>query len=131
MASSRCRGPQIEIIPPTSTATPLIAKYLIFTMVMVTLSVMFTTFVLSIHHQGVRPMPALVRVLFIDVLGSALLVYRKPSQCLPDRGRRDRKMPAGGEAFRFLEDHFGKMSKRKNVIHCSTISYPAVITVNE
>ncbi|KAE9412282.1 hypothetical protein Angca_009443, partial [Angiostrongylus cantonensis] len=43
---------QIDIIPPTSIAIPLIGKYLTFTMTMVTLSVMFTVFVQNVHFRG-------------------------------------------------------------------------------
>ncbi|KAI6182992.1 Acetylcholine receptor subunit alpha-type unc-63 [Aphelenchoides bicaudatus] len=70
----------IEIIPPTSLAIPLIGKYLLFTMVMVTLSIVLSIIVLSIHHQGNRPMPAYIRRIFIDFLGNYILIYKKPSE---------------------------------------------------
>lgn len=42
----------IEIIPSTSLAIPLLGKYLIFTMVLVTLSVIVTILVLNIHFRS-------------------------------------------------------------------------------
>jgi nicotinic acetylcholine receptor len=71
---------QIEIIPPTSTAVPLIGKYLLFTMVMVTLSVVLTIIIVNIHHQGNRPMPGFIRRFFIDFLGNYILIYKRPSE---------------------------------------------------
>lgn len=90
---------QIEIIPPTSIAIPLIVKYLTFTMFMVSLSVIFTVIVspstakssaylsvnLSIATQQVQnvhfrtaefPMSEWVRSILIDKIGRKLLISR-------------------------------------------------------
>jgi len=40
-----------EIIPPTSLAVPLLGKYLLFTMILVTLSISITVFVLNVHFR--------------------------------------------------------------------------------
>ena len=40
-----------EIIPPTSLAVPLLGKYLLFTMVVVTLSICATVVVLNVHFR--------------------------------------------------------------------------------
>ncbi|CAG2062167.1 unnamed protein product, partial [Timema podura] len=40
-----------EIIPPTSLAVPLLGKYLLFTMILVTLSISVTVFVLNVHFR--------------------------------------------------------------------------------
>lgn len=40
-----------EIIPPTSLAVPLLGKYLLFTMVLVTLSICVTVGVLNVHFR--------------------------------------------------------------------------------
>jgi len=40
-----------EIIPPTSLAVPLLGKYLLFTMVLVTLSISVTVGVLNVHFR--------------------------------------------------------------------------------
>jgi len=40
-----------EIIPPTSLAVPLLGKYLLFTMILVSLSVWTTVCVLNVHYR--------------------------------------------------------------------------------
>lgn len=40
-----------ELIPPTSLVVPLIGKYLLFTMILVTLSILVTVIVLNIHFR--------------------------------------------------------------------------------
>ena len=40
-----------EIIPPTSLAVPLLGKYLLFTMILVTLSITVTVGVLNVHFR--------------------------------------------------------------------------------
>ncbi|EGT50679.1 hypothetical protein CAEBREN_05701 [Caenorhabditis brenneri] len=68
----------IDIIPPTSIATPLILKYLSFTMVMVALSVTFTVLVQNIHYrEHYQEMPRFVKKWFIEKLGKQLLINRK------------------------------------------------------
>ena len=41
-----------EIIPPTSLAVPLLGKYLLFTMILVTLSITVTVGVLNVHFRS-------------------------------------------------------------------------------
>ncbi|KAI6230132.1 Acr-6 [Aphelenchoides fujianensis] len=110
----------IEIIPPTSTATPLIARYLLFTMFMVTLSVVLTVGILNIHHQGLRPMSPRMRWLVVDCLGHLLFVYKQPSQLK----KRKNRMPALN-ALRVLDDHFAnRKASSERQLQCATISYP-------
>lgn len=40
-----------EIIPPTSLAIPLLGKYLLFTMILVTISICVTVGVLNVHYR--------------------------------------------------------------------------------
>lgn len=40
-----------EIIPPTSLAVPLLGKYLLFTMILVTVSIIVTVCVLNVHFR--------------------------------------------------------------------------------
>jgi nicotinic acetylcholine receptor len=67
-----------EINPPTSLATPLIGKYLLFTMVLVTCSIMVTVFVLNIHFRSpsTHVMPPWVQELFLRVLPRLLFMQR-------------------------------------------------------
>ena len=67
-----------EINPPTSLATPLIGKYLLFTMVLVTCSIIVTVFVLNIHFRSpsTHVMSPWVQELFLKVLPRLLFMQR-------------------------------------------------------
>ena len=68
-----------ELIPPTSLVVPLIGKYLLFTMILVTLSIVVTVIVLNIHFRSplTHKMPPWVRRVFLQVLPK-LLWMRRP-----------------------------------------------------
>lgn len=70
----------VDIIPPTSVKMPLIGRFLLFTMGLVSLSVFVTVIVINIHYRSglVHPIPAWVRRLFIQWLPTVLLVRRPP-----------------------------------------------------
>nr|XP_057942843.1 neuronal acetylcholine receptor subunit beta-2-like isoform X2 [Doryrhamphus excisus] len=67
-----------KIVPPTSLAVPLIGKYLMFTMVLVTFSIVSTVCVLNIHHRtpSTHHMPEWVKRLFLVQLPTLLLMRR-------------------------------------------------------
>ncbi|XP_014472539.1 PREDICTED: acetylcholine receptor subunit alpha-like 1 [Dinoponera quadriceps] len=67
-----------EIIPPTSLTVPLLGKYLLFTMVLVTLSVVVTIAVLNVNFRSpvTHRMARWVKVVFIQVLPRFLLIKR-------------------------------------------------------
>ena len=67
-----------EIIPPTSIAVPLLGKYLLFTMVLVTLSICVTVCVLNVHFRtpSTHRMSPWVRKLFINVMPKLLFMQR-------------------------------------------------------
>lgn len=69
-----------ELIPPTSLVVPLIGKYLLFTMILVTLSIVVTVVVLNIHFRSpsTHRMPPWVRRVFLHVL-PRLLWMRRPT----------------------------------------------------
>ncbi|XP_054160123.1 acetylcholine receptor subunit alpha-like isoform X1 [Oppia nitens] len=69
-----------EIIPPTSLAVPLLGKYLLFTMILVTLSICVTVGVLNVHFRSssTHRMSPWVRTLFIHML-PRLLLMKRPS----------------------------------------------------
>ncbi|VBB31984.1 unnamed protein product [Acanthocheilonema viteae] len=67
-----------DIIPATSIALPLIGKYLLFTMIMVSLSVLVTVISLNLHFR--RPtthqMPDWIKWLFLRILPKILFMRR-------------------------------------------------------
>ncbi|CAF0735292.1 unnamed protein product [Rotaria sp. Silwood1] len=67
-----------ELIPPTSLVVPLIGKYLLFTMILVTLSIVVTVVVLNIHFRSpsTHRMPPWVRRVFLHVLPKLLWMPR-------------------------------------------------------
>uniref|UniRef100_A0AC35TXV8 Neur_chan_LBD domain-containing protein n=1 Tax=Rhabditophanes sp. KR3021 TaxID=114890 RepID=A0AC35TXV8_9BILA len=69
----------VEIIPSTSLVIPLIGKYLLFTMVMVTLSVIVTVITLNVHYRSAstHTMSKLTRRVFLDFLPRLLCMKRK------------------------------------------------------
>lgn len=74
-----------EIIPSTSLALPLLGKYLLFTMVLVGLSVVVTIVILNIHYRkpSTHKMAPWVRSFFIKTL-PRLLLMRVPKDLLRD-----------------------------------------------
>ncbi|XP_063223415.1 acetylcholine receptor subunit alpha-L1 [Bacillus rossius redtenbacheri] len=74
-----------EIIPSTSLALPLLGKYLLFTMLLVGLSVVITIMVLNVHYRkpSTHKMAPWVRKVFIRRLPKVLLM-KVPEQLLQD-----------------------------------------------
>uniref|UniRef100_A0AAF5Q1A9 Uncharacterized protein n=2 Tax=Wuchereria bancrofti TaxID=6293 RepID=A0AAF5Q1A9_WUCBA len=71
----------VEITPPTSLVIPLIGKYLLFTMVLVTLSVIVTVITLNVHNRTptTHVMPQWAKKFFIQWLPKYLCMQR-PTQ---------------------------------------------------
>ncbi|KAF4519435.1 hypothetical protein B566_EDAN008662 [Ephemera danica] len=67
-----------EIIPPTSLTVPLLGKYLLFTMVLVTLSVVVTIAVLNVNFRSpvTHRMAPWVQRIFIQMLPKVLFIER-------------------------------------------------------
>nr|AXS78312.1 Nicotinic acetylcholine receptor subunit alpha-type 63 [Anisakis simplex]AXS78315.1 Acetylcholine receptor subunit alpha-type unc-63 [Anisakis simplex] len=78
IAMNRITKILVEIIPSTSLVIPLIGKYLLFTMVLVTLSVVVTVITLNVHYRTptTHTMPNWVRHFFIELLPRYLLMER-------------------------------------------------------
>lgn len=74
-----------EIIPSTSLALPLLGKYLLFTMVLVGLSVVVTIIILNIHYRkpSTHKMAPWIRSFFIKTLPQ-LLWMRVPKDLIRD-----------------------------------------------
>ncbi|XP_043278293.1 acetylcholine receptor subunit beta-like 2 [Venturia canescens] len=69
-----------EIIPPTSLAIPLLGKYLLFTMILVTLSIWITVCVLNVHFRSpsTHNMSPWVRQVFLIWMPRFLMMRRTP-----------------------------------------------------
>lgn len=69
----------VEIIPPTSLVVPLLGKYLIFAMILVSISICVTVVVLNVHFRSPQThrMSPWVKRVFIHIL-PRLLVMRRP-----------------------------------------------------
>lgn len=85
-----------EIIPPTSLTVPLLGKYLLFTMVLVTLSVVVTIAVLNVNFRSpvTHRMRPWVHRWFIQILPKVLLIDRPKSEDSVDEDDED-KPPDG------------------------------------
>ena len=93
-----------DINPPTSLATPLIGKYLLFTMVLVTCSIIATVFVLNIHFRSpsTHVMAPWVQELFLRVLPRLLFMERPHN-----KQNRSNKYP---KVFSFITSFLCNMS---------------------
>ncbi|KAG5344499.1 ACH1 protein, partial [Acromyrmex charruanus] len=82
-----------EIIPPTSLVVPLLGKFVLFTMVMDTLSVWITVVVINVHYRSPQThvMKPWVRRVFIQLLPRLLAMrrYNTPSQRINYDFRQD------------------------------------------
>ena len=67
-----------EIIPPTSLAVPLLGKYLLFTMILITFSVCVTICILNVNYRSpaTHKMPNWVKTVFIEMLPKYLFIKR-------------------------------------------------------
>uniref|UniRef100_A0A4W5QGP1 Cholinergic receptor, nicotinic, beta 5b n=1 Tax=Hucho hucho TaxID=62062 RepID=A0A4W5QGP1_9TELE len=79
-----------KIVPPTSLAVPLIGKYLMFAMVLVTFSIVTSVCVLNVHHRtpSTHTMPRWVKRLFLHRLPSFLFMRRPGSSNIRERFRQ-------------------------------------------
>ncbi|XP_065566595.1 acetylcholine receptor subunit alpha-like 1 isoform X2 [Artemia franciscana] len=68
----------VEIIPPTSNSVPLLGKYLLFTMLLVSLSVLVTIAVLNVNFRSptTHKMAPWVKRVFLETLPKILLMER-------------------------------------------------------
>jgi nicotinic acetylcholine receptor len=84
----------IELIPPTSLVIPLIGKYLLFTLILVNLSILLTIFVLNLHHRkpSTHKMPYWMKRLFLNILPKMLMIERPMDKELRMNGQKKNKI---------------------------------------
>ncbi|KAM3601122.1 uncharacterized protein V6R79_007957 [Siganus canaliculatus] len=82
-----------ESMPP-SESVPLIGKYYIATMTMVTASTALTIFIMNIHHCGpeARPVPQWAERFILDYLARICFVYEVGENCLTAASSRKRPL---------------------------------------
>ncbi|KAM6980016.1 neuronal acetylcholine receptor subunit beta-4 [Aplochiton taeniatus] len=87
-----------KIVPPTSLDVPLIGKYLMFTMVLVTFSIITSVCVLNVHHRSpsTHTMPGWVKLLFLVKLPILLFMRRPQNNAARQRLRQRRQLRARG-----------------------------------
>jgi hypothetical protein len=97
-----------DIIPPTSFVIPLIGKFLLFTMIFVTLSIIVTVTVLDNHHKSTMTytMAPWVRQVFLNIL-PGLLMMKRPLQRGDKKGQRVLIRTFNGVAVheRYVDDY--------------------------
>ncbi|XP_060935640.1 neuronal acetylcholine receptor subunit beta-2-like [Limanda limanda] len=79
-----------KIVPPTSLAVPLIGKYLMFSMVLVTFSIVTSVCVLNVHHRApsTHTMPPWVKRIFLYRLPTYLFMRRPGSSNIREKFRK-------------------------------------------
>ena len=68
----------IDLIPPTSLVIPLLGKYLLFTLILVNLSILLTIFILNLHHRkpATHKMPNWMKRVVIEMLPRVVRIQR-------------------------------------------------------
>ncbi|XP_059993383.1 neuronal acetylcholine receptor subunit beta-2 [Lagenorhynchus albirostris] len=93
-----------KIVPPTSLDVPLVGKYLMFTMVLVTFSIVTSVCVLNVHHRSptTHTMAPWVKVIFLEKLPKLLFMQQPRHRCARQRlrlRRRQRGREGTGAVF--------------------------------
>uniref|UniRef100_A0A4W5L419 Cholinergic receptor nicotinic beta 2 subunit n=1 Tax=Hucho hucho TaxID=62062 RepID=A0A4W5L419_9TELE len=104
-----------KIVPPTSLDVPLVGKYLMFTMVLVTFSIVTSVCVLNVHHRSptTHTMPPWVKLVFLNKLPALLFMRQPRNSCERQKLRQRRRAQeqreggrdggsAGGEDWKYV-----------------------------
>ncbi|MEE6462203.1 hypothetical protein FKM82_001520 [Ascaphus truei] len=79
-----------ESMPPSENV-PLIGKYYIATMTMITASTALTIIIMNIHHCGAeaKPIPRWARIVILDYMSKMLFVYEVGENCTSPQSESD------------------------------------------
>nr|XP_005996559.1 PREDICTED: neuronal acetylcholine receptor subunit beta-2 [Latimeria chalumnae] len=101
-----------KIVPPTSLDVPLVGKYLMFTMILVTFSIVTSVCVLNVHHRSptTHTMPPWVKVVFLEKL-PMFLFMKQPRQSCACRRLQQRQQAQERRSRGF---YFGDSSMRSS-----------------
>ncbi|KAG5842844.1 hypothetical protein ANANG_G00182060 [Anguilla anguilla] len=110
-----------KIVPPTSLDVPLVGKYLMFTMVLVTFSIVTSVCVLNVHHRSptTHTMPPWVKLVFLVRLPALLFMQQPRHGCQRQRLRRKRQAFERGGAVE------GGGGRRLGAAPAGSAEYPA------
>ncbi|XP_076356162.1 acetylcholine receptor subunit alpha-like [Tachypleus tridentatus] len=102
-----------EIIPPTSLAVPLLGKYLLFTMILVTLSISVTVGVLNVHFRSpsTHSMSPWVRRVFIHIMPRLLLMRRPLLTSQDEQGEQPTSFSRSCNGVEVRRDSFLQMPR--------------------
>uniref|UniRef100_A0A3B5AAH3 Neuronal acetylcholine receptor subunit alpha-9-like n=1 Tax=Stegastes partitus TaxID=144197 RepID=A0A3B5AAH3_9TELE len=83
-----------EIMPP-SESVPLIGKYYIATMTMITASTALTIFIMNIHHCGpdAKPVPKWAKTVILQYLARMCFVYEVGENCMSPQPEKQEPPP--------------------------------------
>ncbi|KAF6361246.1 cholinergic receptor nicotinic alpha 1 subunit [Rhinolophus ferrumequinum] len=112
----------VELIPSTSSAVPLIGKYMLFTMVFVIASIIITVIVINTHHRSpsTHVMPEWVRKVFIDTIPNVMFFSTMKR---PSREKQDKKIFTEDID---ISDISGKPGPPPTGFHSPLIKHPEV-----
>uniref|UniRef100_A0A8C4SFM7 Acetylcholine receptor subunit beta n=1 Tax=Erpetoichthys calabaricus TaxID=27687 RepID=A0A8C4SFM7_ERPCA len=102
-------------VPETSLGIPIIVNYLMFTMILVTFSVILSVVVLNLHHRSSNThyMPLWVRKVFIHILPKYLGMQRpRPEEPLEEE-EKENVLPKKDNLLRFTKCNSDKYFVRK------------------
>ena len=118
-----------EIIPSTSITVPLLGKYLLFTMILVTFSVVVTIGVLNVNFRtpATHKMAPWVRRAFVDFLPRFLFIQRPEREDDPilfEDEKKDKKLPMSHSLTTTQEDTDDDIGNHYGTINSNTKQQP-------
>ncbi|XP_041851754.1 neuronal acetylcholine receptor subunit alpha-10a [Melanotaenia boesemani] len=117
-----------EIMPP-SESVPLIGKYYIATMTMITASTALTIFIMNIHHCGpdAKPVPKWAKIVILQYMARMCFVYEVGENCLspqPEKQEppvaKNNNCTVNGQAGPGREDDVLKMERGQEIVGSTT-----------